>query len=111
MVEGRMRAEGSYAGLTKLQADLLSFLRTAEADQETPSFQQMADALRLSSKSGIARLITALEERGYVERIPNRARAIWVVPDHVHRSGPLERASVSELIAALETRGLTVAIS
>src|SRR6202022_2875685 len=44
-----------------------------------PSFDEMKDALDLRSKSGIHRLITALEERGFIRRLPNRARAIEVV--------------------------------
>ena len=50
-----------------------------------PSFDEMKDALDLRSKSGIHRLITALEERGFIRRLPNRARAIEVIklPDSV----------------------------
>ena len=50
-----------------------------------PSFDEMKDALDLRSKSGIHRLITALEERGFIRRLPNRARAIEVIklPDAV----------------------------
>ncbi len=44
-----------------------------------PSFDEMKDALDLRSKSGIHRLITALEERGFIRRLPNRARAIEVI--------------------------------
>ena len=44
-----------------------------------PSFDEMKDALDLKSKSGIHRLITALEERGFIRRLPNRARAIEVI--------------------------------
>lgn len=43
-----------------------------------PSFDEMKDALDLASKSGIHRLITALEERGFIRRLPNRARALEV---------------------------------
>ena len=51
-----------------------------------PSFDEMKDALDLRSKSGIHRLITALEERGFIRRLPNRARAIEVIklPDSVN---------------------------
>src|ERR1051325_621209 len=44
-----------------------------------PSFDEMQDALELRSKSGIHRLVTALEERGFIRRLPNRARAIEVI--------------------------------
>ena len=54
-----------------------------------PSFDEMKDALDLRSKSGIHRLITALEERGFIRRLPNRARAIEVIklPEQVAQGG------------------------
>ena len=54
-----------------------------------PSFDEMKDVLDLRSKSGIHRLITALEERGFIRRLPNRARAIEVIrlPESVARHG------------------------
>jgi len=63
--------------LTRKQAELLRFIheRLKEAGVP-PSFDEMKDALDLRSKSGIHRLITALEERGFIRRLPNRARAI-----------------------------------
>ena len=72
--------------LTKKQHELLMFIH--ERIQETgvsPSFDEMKEALDLASKSGIHRLITALEERGFIRRLPNRARALEVVrlPDSV----------------------------
>src|SRR5690606_11168442 len=53
----------------------------------SPSFEEMKDALDLRSKSGIHRLINALEERGFIRRLPNRARALEVLklPDAMHR--------------------------
>ncbi|MEM6810946.1 MAG: transcriptional repressor LexA [Pseudomonadota bacterium] len=65
--------------LTKKQRDLLLFIheRMNEGDI-APSFDEMREALSLKSKSGIHRLITALVERGYLERLPNRARALEV---------------------------------
>jgi repressor LexA len=72
--------------LTRKQLELLRFIheRLKEAGVP-PSFDEMKDALDLRSKSGIHRLITALEERGFIRRLPNRARAIEVVrlPDAV----------------------------
>ncbi|MFH3478984.1 transcriptional repressor LexA [Xanthobacter variabilis] len=72
--------------LTRKQYDLLRFIH--ERLKETgvpPSFDEMKEALDLRSKSGIHRLITALEERGFIRRLPNRARALEVVrlPDSV----------------------------
>ncbi|MGH1417433.1 MAG: transcriptional repressor LexA [Hyphomicrobiaceae bacterium] len=71
--------------LTAKQKDLLLFIN--QRMQETgvpPSFDEMKDALELKSKSGIHRLITALVERGFIRRLPNRARAIEVIklPDN-----------------------------
>ena len=71
--------------LTKKQYELLMFIH--ERVRETgvpPSFDEMKDALDLRSKSGIHRLITALEERGYIRRLEKRARAIEIVrlPDN-----------------------------
>lgn len=66
--------------LTKKQYQLLVFInqRLKEAGV-SPSFDEMKDALGLRSKSGIHRLITALEERGFLRRLPHRARALEVV--------------------------------
>ncbi len=66
--------------LTRKQLDLLVFIN--ERLKETgvpPSFDEMKEALDLASKSGIHRLITALEERGFIRRLPNRARALEVL--------------------------------
>jgi repressor LexA len=66
--------------LTRKQQELLMFIH--ERMKETgvpPSFDEMKDALELASKSGIHRLITALEERGFIRRLPNRARALEVI--------------------------------
>ncbi len=66
--------------LTRKQYELLRFIH--ERLKETgvpPSFDEMKDALDLRSKSGIHRLITALEERGFIRRLPNRARALEVI--------------------------------
>ena len=66
--------------LTRKQHELLTFIhgRLGEAGV-SPSFEEMKDALDLKSKSGVHRLITALEERGFIRRLPNRARALEVV--------------------------------
>src|SRR5215468_10868989 len=66
--------------LTRKQLELLMFVH--ERLKETgvpPSFDEMKDALNLRSKSGIHRLIRALEERSFIRRLPNRARALEVV--------------------------------
>jgi DNA-binding MarR family transcriptional regulator len=67
-------------GLTKRQHDLLAYIEHyAEEKGYPPSFDEMKDALDLRSKSGIHRMVTALEERGVIVRLQNRARAIEVV--------------------------------
>ena len=66
--------------LTKKQLDLLDFInKRLQRDGVPPSFDEMKDALDLRSKSGIHRLITALEERGFIRRLAHRARAIEIV--------------------------------
>ena len=66
--------------LTKKQLQLLEFINTRMArDGVPPSFDEMKEALDLRSKSGIHRLITALEERGFIRRLAHRARAIEIV--------------------------------
>ncbi len=66
--------------LTKKQHQLLLFIRDRMArDGVAPSFDEMKEALKLKSKSGIHRLITALEERGFLRRLPHRARALEVM--------------------------------
>lgn len=77
--------------LTRKQHELLMFIH--ERIKETgvsPSFDEMKDALDLASKSGIHRLITALEERGFLRRLPHRARALEVVklPQQATTSAP-----------------------
>ena len=66
--------------LTKKQKELLDYLTThAEKNDVPPSFDEMRDALGLASKSGIHRLVSGLEERGYIRRLANRARAIEIL--------------------------------
>lgn len=65
--------------LTKKQKDLLLYIHEKMSqDDIPPSFEEMKDALGLKSKSGIHRLISALVERGYIERLPHRARALQI---------------------------------
>ena len=66
--------------LTRKQNELLRFIHERLQEEGVPpSFEEMKDALDLRSKSGIHRLIMALEERGFIRRLPNRARAIEVL--------------------------------
>lgn len=75
--------------LTRKQHELLMFIHERMKESGIPpSFDEMKIALDLKSKSGIHRLITALEERGFIRRLPNRARALEVVklPDSMNPS-------------------------
>ena len=84
--------------LTRKQHELLRFIH--ERLRETgvpPSFDEMKDALDLKSKSGIHRLITALEERGFIRRLPTRARALEVIrlPESTSGAGSQRRFTPS----------------
>ena len=66
--------------LTRKQHELLVYINERLAqDGVSPSFEEMKEALDLKSKSGVHRLISALEERGFIRRLPNRARALEVL--------------------------------
>ena len=66
--------------LTRKQSELLSYLNEHMQRHEVPpSFDEMRDALGLASKSGVHRLVSGLEERGYIRRLANRARAIEIL--------------------------------
>lgn len=77
--------------LTRKQHELLMFIHERIKESGvSPSFDEMKEALDLASKSGIHRLITALEERGFLRRLPHRARALEVVklPQQATTSSP-----------------------
>ncbi|MEO6040501.1 MAG: transcriptional repressor LexA [Croceibacterium sp.] len=107
--------------LTAKQHELLRYIqRKLEETGISPSFEEMKEALELKSKSGVHRLISALEERGFIRRLPNRARALEVLrepedvvadrkmpplPDNVVRmptapraAPPLARAPANDVI-------------
>ena len=66
--------------LTRKQSELLTYLSGHMQQHDVPpSFDEMRDALGLASKSGVHRLVSGLEERGYIRRLPNRARAIEIL--------------------------------
>lgn len=86
--------------LTRKQHELLMFIH--ERIKETgvsPSFDEMKEALDLASKSGIHRLITALEERGFLRRLAHRARALEVVKLPDQAAAPLRQPFRPQLIA------------
>jgi repressor LexA len=77
--------------LTKKQYELLMFIhKRVQRDGVSPSFDEMKEALSLRSKSGIHRLITALEERGFIRRLAHRARAVEILrlPDNIEDTRP-----------------------
>ncbi len=81
--------------LTRKQYELLVYIdQQLNANGISPSFDEMKDALGLRSKSGIHRLITGLEERRFIRRLPHRARAIEVLrlPDNMEGSDRKARA-------------------
>ena len=78
--------------LTAKQHELLHFIQERlDSSGISPSFEEMKEALGLKSKSGIHRLISALEERGFLRRLPNRARALEVLkgPEAAKSAAPL----------------------
>jgi repressor LexA len=81
--------------LTRKQHELIRFIQARlEETGVSPSFEEMKEALDLKSKSGVHRLISALEERGFIRRLPNRARALEVLkqPEDVTSKAPLRGA-------------------
>lgn len=95
--------------LTRKQHELIRFIQARlEETGVSPSFEEMKEALDLKSKSGVHRLISALEERGFIRRLPNRARALEVLrqPDDVsNKLAP--RAAVNSNTALTGMRPLT----
>lgn len=86
--------------LTRKQHELIRFIQTRlEETGVSPSFEEMKEALDLKSKSGVHRLISALEERGFIRRLPNRARALEVLrqPDDVISGAASQAASAPAL--------------
>jgi repressor LexA len=70
--------------LTKKQKQLLNYISTFQSrNGVTPSYEEMKDALALKSKSGIHRLVLALEERGFVKRLAHKARALEIIKDGI----------------------------
>jgi repressor LexA len=89
--------------LTRKQHELLTYIHGKLAETGvSPSFEEMKDALDLKSKSGVHRLISALEERGFLRRLPNRARALEVVkiPEVKAAAGSTVPAPVTPPMAA-----------
>lgn len=82
--------------LTRKQHELVCFINDRLEDTGvSPSFEEMKDALDLKSKSGVHRLISALEERNFIRRLPNRARALEVLrmPERAEKKAPAKAAA------------------
>lgn len=89
--------------LTRKQSELLTYIQARLAESGvSPSFEEMKDALALKSKSGVHRLISALEERGFIRRLPNRARALEILrmPDSQSGAAASLRAPSAAPLAA-----------
>ena len=85
--------------LTKKQRELLLFINhRLAATGVSPSFDEMKDALNLKSKSGIHRLVSGLEERGFIRRLPHRARALEVVKLPEESAAPADRGQFSPTV-------------
>jgi repressor LexA len=98
--------------LTRKQHELIRFIQTRlEETGVSPSFEEMKDALDLKSKSGVHRLISALEERGFIRRLPNRARALEVLrqPDDVTTSSTRAASGSNSALTPLRPAAATPA--
>ena len=99
--------------LTKKQSELLMFINERLKESGvSPSFDEMKEALNLRSKSGIHRLITGLEERGFIKRLPHRARALDVVKLPENMQSSLGASSRSDLppVAANDDQSVSIAV-
>ncbi|MAC11754.1 MULTISPECIES: transcriptional repressor LexA [Novosphingopyxis] len=93
--------------LTAKQHELLTFIhQRLEEGGISPSFEEMKEALDLKSKSGVHRLISALEERGFIRRLPNRARALEVlkIPERGN-AAPVQLSGASPLAKSSRPAG------
>lgn len=106
--------------LTRKQHELVCFINDRLAETGvSPSFEEMKDALDLKSKSGVHRLISALEERNFIRRLPNRARALEVlrmperpeaaIAQTAAKSGPKAAAASAGTVSAPDTASATPA--
>ena len=90
--------------LTRKQSELLTYLSDHMQQHDIPpSFDEMRDALGLASKSGVHRLVSGLEERGYIRRLANRARAIEILK-------PVTAAAGGVVTRAVETASNLVSL-
>ena len=98
--------------LTRKQHELIRFIQDRlEETGISPSFEEMKDALDLKSKSGVHRLISALEERGFIRRLPNRARALEVMrqPEDVTRGSVRAAANGNSALTGMRAPAMPAA--
>lgn len=97
-------------GLTAKQQELLTYIESylQENDGVSPSFDQMADALNLASKSGVHRLVCGLEQRGAIRRLPHHARSIQILAETPYASPSLKQLLV---LTPQELRLLSVRVT
>ena len=96
--------QAKFKMLTRKQSELLTYLSDhMQQHNVPPSFDEMRDALGLASKSGVHRLVSGLEERGYIRRLANRARAIEILK-------PVTAAAGSVVTRAVETASNLVSL-
>jgi repressor LexA len=94
--------------LTRKQHELIRFIQARlEESGVSPSFEEMKEALDLKSKSGVHRLISALEERGFIRRLPNRARALEVLKQPEDVTSKVSTAKLSTMGAVNGNSALT----
>jgi len=97
--------------LTKKQKNLLLFInKKLRASGVSPSYEEMKNSLNLKSKSGIHRLISALEERGFIRRLPHKARALEVIklPETASANDIYNNFSPSVIKGGLDTENNSV---
>lgn len=90
-----VRYDKGLTMLTAKQSELLAYIhKRLKNSGISPSFEEMKNALNLKSKSGVHRLVSALEDRGFIRRLPNRARALEIVklPEGMEDIAPAEQA-------------------
>ena len=93
--------KGNESMLTKKQKELLEYIRSYQTKSGvTPSFEEMKEAVNLKSKSGIHRLITSLEQRGFIKRLKHRARAMEIIEQNKSSNDSLESINIP-LIGAI----------
>ena len=98
--------------LTRKQHELIRFIQDRlEETGISPSFEEMKEALDLKSKSGVHRLISALEERGFIRRLPNRARALEVMrqPEDVTRGSVRAAANGNSALTGMRAPAILAA--